>query len=55
MPDAARPPDPPQPPLCKRCQSETQYVTAIPKRFDSPAYEIFRCTKCGDVEWKERS
>jgi hypothetical protein len=52
MPD--QPSSPQAAPVCKHCRSELQYVTAIPKRFDSPALEIFRCAKCGEMEWLER-
>lgn len=42
-----------EPPLCKRCQRAMAYATAIPKRFDAPGYEIFRCLKCGEIAWVE--
>jgi len=40
--------------LCNRCKCELEYLAAIPKRFDAPPYEIFRCVQCAEVRWVER-
>jgi uncharacterized protein with PIN domain len=56
MPDE-HPPQPSQGrhgPLCRRCHSELQRLASTPKRFDSPAYEIFRCARCAEVQWVEQ-
>ena len=36
---------------CKRCGGLLQLSALLPKRLDSPAYEIFRCVACGFVDW----
>jgi RNase P subunit RPR2 len=36
---------------CKRCGSLIELTTSLPRRLDSPAYEIFRCACCGFVDW----
>jgi uncharacterized protein with PIN domain len=56
MPDEQPPPQSQtrKSPLCRRCRSELQYLASTPKRYDSPAYEIFRCAQCADVQWVER-
>jgi uncharacterized protein with PIN domain len=52
MPDDSSPPQ--SAPRCERCHSELQFITAIPKRYDTPHCEIFRCAQCGEVRWFER-
>jgi uncharacterized protein with PIN domain len=51
-------PDLPSPatstPRCERCQSELQFIAAIPKRYDTPPCEIFRCPQCDEVRWFDR-
>jgi len=51
-------PDQPSPsqstPRCERCNNELQFIVAIPKRYDAPSCEIFRCSQCGNIRWVDR-
>jgi hypothetical protein len=30
-----------------------EQLTRLPKRFDHPAFDVFRCLDCGGVNWKQ--
>jgi hypothetical protein len=36
---------------CNRCGAMLKLATSLPKRFESPPYDIFRCAACGFIEW----
>jgi len=36
---------------CKRCGGLLELSASLPRRLDSPAYEIFRCGGCGFIDW----
>jgi hypothetical protein len=37
---------------CERCNGQhLVHLTRLPKRFDTPAFDIFRCDDCGRINW----
>jgi hypothetical protein len=39
------------PQSCEKCGGSLELLTRLPKQFDSPAFDIFRCMACGFVNW----
>lgn len=37
--------------VCSTCGQSLSYALTLPKRIDSPLYDIFQCVACGLVEW----
>jgi hypothetical protein len=40
-------------PSCEKCGGSMEQLTRLPKRFDHPAFDVFRCLDCGGVNWKQ--
>ena len=38
-------------PACEKCGGGLEQLTRLPKRFDHPTFDIFRCLACGFVSW----
>jgi hypothetical protein len=52
MPHDASVVDVPKPePACEKCGGALEQLTRLPKRFDHPAFDIFRCLGCGFIHW----
>lgn len=39
---------------CEKCGGLLEELTRLPKRFDHPTFDVFRCMACGVVNWIER-
>lgn len=39
------------PRVCQRCGATLHVALHLSERIGQPAYDIFRCTVCGAVEW----
>jgi hypothetical protein len=54
LPDEVPPNGAPKPePNCEKCGGSMEQLTRLPKRFDHPAFDVFRCLDCGGVNWKQ--
>jgi hypothetical protein len=51
MPDEPPPTiEPTREPICEKCGGALE-LTRLPKGFDHPTFDIFRCIGCGVVSW----
>jgi hypothetical protein len=52
MPDGPPPTiEPTRKPICEKCGGALEQLTRLPKGFDHPTFDIFRCIGCGVVCW----
>ena len=52
MPDEPPPTiEPTREPICEKCGGALEQLTRLPKGFDHPTFDIFRCIGCGVVSW----
>jgi hypothetical protein len=41
----------PEQPNCEKCGGGLEQLTRLPRAFDYPTFDIFRCIACGFINW----
>jgi hypothetical protein len=40
---------------CEKCGEMLDLMTRLPRLGDQPSYDIYKCARCGALEWVDRT